>query len=63
MQNAKDITILRDLAKRYAEIASKPIQDERRDLWRKHNSLVRTRPLIYMRAFACWSEMPESKPQ
>ena len=63
MTNPKDIQILRDLAKQYVEIASKPIQDERRDLWRKHNSLVRTRPLIYMRAFACWNEMPESKLQ
>ena len=63
MTNPRDIRILRDLAKRYLEIASKPIQDERRELWRQHNSLVRTRPLVYMRAFACWNEMPESKPQ
>lgn len=42
-----DILIIRHLAEKYAEIASKPIQDERRDLWRKHNSLVKTRiPII-----------------
>ena len=56
-----DVTILRDLAKQVRDIAAKPVQDERRDLWRRHNSLVRTRPLIYMRAFAAWPEFPESK--
>ena len=56
-----DIRIVRDLAKQYAAIAAKPIQGERRDLWRKHNSLVRTRPLVYMRWFAAWNEVPESK--
>lgn len=55
----KDEMILRGLAERYAEICSDPDQDVRRDLWRRHNSLERTRPLIYVRAFA-WSEMEES---
>jgi len=52
--------LLRELAHQYAEIAALDIQDERRDLWRQHNSLVRTRPLIYIRAFA-WHEMAESR--
>ncbi|MBU0715924.1 MAG: hypothetical protein KJ964_11260 [Verrucomicrobia bacterium] len=56
----KDKTILRDLAQRYAAICASPTQKIRRDLWRKHNSLKETRPLIYVRAFA-WPEMPESK--
>ncbi|MBN1933866.1 MAG: hypothetical protein JW934_04330 [Anaerolineae bacterium] len=60
MENAHDIQIIRDLANWYAEACNKPVQDERRDLWRKHNSLIRTRPLIYIRAFA-WSEVPESR--
>ncbi len=55
-----DITILRDLARRYLEACSRPEQKQRRDLWRKHNSLKATIPLIYVRAFA-WAEMPESK--
>jgi hypothetical protein len=54
-----DLTILRDLARRYVEACARDVQDERRELWRKHNSLVRTRPLIYVRAFA-WCEAPES---
>ena len=49
-----DRTVIRELARRVAEIAARPVQDERRDLWRRHNSLQRTRPLIYVRWFACW---------
>ena len=60
MNNNKDIIILRDLAKKYMDICANPIQEERRTLWRKHNSLKRTRPLIYVRAFA-WNEMPQSQ--
>ena len=48
----KDIIILRDLAKQVKEIADNPIQEERRNLWRKHNSFNYGRPPIYVRAFA-----------
>ncbi|MGQ9628818.1 MAG: hypothetical protein ACUVXI_00705 [bacterium] len=61
MGNNRDIEILRDLAKRYVEICNKDVQRERRDLWRKHNSLTKTRPLIYVRWLAAWHEAPESK--
>ena len=61
MTNSRDTQILRDLAKQYAEIASKPIQDERRDLWRKHNSFVRTRPLVLARWWCGWHTVPQSK--
>jgi len=61
MENNKDLRILRDLAKKYLDICNKDIQNERRELWRKHNSLERTRPLIYMRWLAAWHEAPESK--
>jgi len=44
----KDRTILRALAKRVAEIAADPVQQETRQLWRKLNRLVRTRPLILL---------------
>lgn len=57
-----DRTILRDLAQRYLEVCNRPVQAERRRLWRQHNSLKWTRPLIYVRAFA-WREMPESRCQ
>ncbi len=58
--NTNDKTILRDLAKKYAEVASQPVQEEHRTLWRRHNSLKETRPLIYVRAFA-WNEMPQAE--
>jgi len=58
--NNPDRTTLRDLARKYIEICQNPVQKERRDLWRCHNSLKQTRPLIYVRAFA-WKEMPQSK--
>ena len=58
--NAGNRTVLRDLAEQYADICADPVQDERRALWRRHNSLKQTRPLIYTRAFA-WHEMPQSQ--
>lgn len=58
--NEQDKKILRDLAKQYAEVCAQPVQEERRALWRQHNSLKQTRPLLYVRAFA-WHEMPQSK--
>lgn len=41
-----DVEILRELAHQYAEIAGKPVQQERRQLWSAHNSLKPTRPPI-----------------
>lgn len=58
--NRSDRETLRELAKRYVDICTCDVQAERRSLWRAHNSFVRTRPLIYTRAFA-WHEMPESR--
>jgi len=60
--NDNDRRVLRDLAKQVADIAAKDVQDRRRDLWRRHNALERTRPLIYVRWFACTDEVipPES---
>jgi len=42
----RDVDILRDVARRYRDLAAQPVMDERRDLWRRHNSLERTRPLV-----------------
>jgi hypothetical protein len=44
--DAKSMGMLRDLAKQYAEIAAKPVQEERRQLWREHFSLNKTRAPI-----------------
>lgn len=57
-----DVTNLRDLAQKYMEICNEPVQAQRRNLWREHNSFNFSRPPIYVRAFG-WQEMPQSKLQ
>ena len=42
----KDKTIIKDLAKKAYEYAVSNETEERRNLWRDHNSLLRTRPLV-----------------
>lgn len=56
-----DRTVLRDLATRVAEIAALPLQDERRRLWKAHNSLHPERPMILLFPEGGWTElMPEA---
>ena len=43
---------LRDLAQQVSEIAHSDEMNRRRTLWRRHNSFMGDRPLIYVRAFA-----------
>jgi len=58
----EDKEVLRDLARKVAEISSMEKQEERRDLWRKHNSLVKTRPPVLVLAGAAWPEVyPDSQ--
>ncbi len=52
--------ILRELARRYADIAALPVQEERRDLWTRLNGLERVRPLIWFDEYP-WHEL-ESDP-
>lgn len=53
----KDREILRDLARRVAEIAELPIMAERRSLWQRHNDLERVRPLILVFPEGAWREL------
>jgi hypothetical protein len=55
-----DRTIMRSLAERYAEIASDPVQDERRRLWSRLNSLRPERPVVLLRRLA-FHELPEAQ--
>jgi len=41
-----DISVLRELAGQYGEIAARPLQEERRRLWSAHFSLKPTRPPV-----------------
>lgn len=50
----KDIRVVRDLAKQYAELAAKPIQEERRKLWAAHLSLKKTRALV-LTTYGMWN--------
>ena len=49
--------ILRRLAGRIAELAARPIEDEKRDLWYRHNALEATRPLIFCDPENGWNEI------
>lgn len=44
----KDKRVLRDLAKKLAEVAALPVQKEKADLWRRLNRLERVRPLVML---------------
>ena len=53
--------ILRDLAKRVVEIANLSIMAERREIWKKHNSLQPIRPMILIFPEGSWGELlPQS---
>jgi len=61
-ETGKDVAALRALARRYVEIAHDPVQDRRRELWRRLNSLEPVRPLVVLRGGVCWNEVPEIAP-
>ena len=48
---------LRNLAKRVAELASRPIEREKAKLWTAHNDLNYTRPLIFCDPENGWNEI------
>ena len=54
----EDGQILRELAKRFTEVASNPRNGELVELWKAHNSLKGSRPLVAVWA-ENWLEMPE----
>jgi hypothetical protein len=54
MTHSHDITVLRGLAARYAEIAALPIQEEKRWLWTDHFSLKPTRVPI-LATYGMWN--------
>jgi len=55
--DSKDRTILRDLARRVAEIAALPVMAERRELWKRHNALRPARPMILLFPEGAWREL------
>jgi len=53
----KERGILRELAKRVAELAAHPHQAEKKRLWLRHNALGETRPLIFADPENAWYEL------
>ena len=51
-----DLSIIRGLAGRVAEIAALPVQEEKRGLWRRLNGLKPVRPMVMVDQ-VCWNEM------
>lgn len=54
---AKDRTIIRELAKRIAEIAARPQQAEKREIWYAESSLRPIRPPVYCSPEGSWVEL------
>ena len=54
--NARDKSILRQLAGAVAEIAALPVHREKMRLWQKLNDLEAERPLVWINEI-CWNEM------
>ncbi len=52
-----EIEILRSLARRVAEHAHHPVQEERRRMWSSHHSLKPTRPLVFIDPEYAWYEI------
>lgn len=57
MIEQRDREILRNLARRVAEIAGLPIMAGRRRLWQRHNRLERVRPMILVFPEGAWREL------
>ncbi len=53
----RDRVILRRLAAQVAELAARPIEQEKRNLWYRHNALEPTRPLIFCDPENGWNEI------
>lgn len=52
-----DRQVLRRLAGRVAELAARPIEQEKRDLWYRHNALEPTQPLVFCDPENAWHEI------
>jgi hypothetical protein len=53
----KDAEILRSLATEVAELAARPIEQEKRQMWYRHNALEPTRPLVFCDPEHGWQEI------
>ena len=57
----KDRQVLRELAKKVAEIGHHPRQAKRREMWRRHNGLEKVKPMVLVFPECSWGEiLPDS---
>jgi hypothetical protein len=56
MLDKKDVAVVRRLAAQVAEIAALPVQEEKRQLWRRLNARKPVRPMVMIDQ-VCWNEM------
>jgi len=52
-----EIRILRDLARRKAELLANPVVSERTRLWKKHNALAQERPMLLVFPEGGWQDI------
>lgn len=57
MIQSDDKRRLRELAKQVADIASLPVMEERREMWKRHNRLERVRPMVLIFPEGSWGEL------
>ncbi|MCX5672995.1 MAG: hypothetical protein NTU94_16890 [Planctomycetota bacterium] len=57
MVSRKERRLLRDLARQVADVAALPVMAERRELWKRHNSLRPARPMILVFPEGSWREL------
>jgi hypothetical protein len=55
--SASERLVLRRLAERVAELAARPIEAQKRELWTRHNMLQPTRPVIFCDPENGWNEV------
>jgi hypothetical protein len=52
-----DREVLRRLAGRLADVAARPVESEKRELWYRHNALQPTRPVVFCDPENGWNEI------
>ena len=55
--SANERLVLRRLAERVAELAARPLEDQKRELWYRHNMVQPTRPVIFCDPENGWNEI------
>ena len=55
--SSPDRDALRSLAERLAKLAARPVEDQKRELWYRHNALEATRPVIFCDPENGWNEI------